>query len=122
MKLIFKTILIVALLQSSVLVEARKLKFNAEVLGTLVQDGAFGDCMVKISPSPDALGLACSADYVTLSCSGDLNSKANANAKLASAQLALVTNTYLTVLVVDGRLHNGYCFADRVENTNTSVP
>ena len=102
---------------------ADKATFKATVLRTLVTaetnsngSAKFGGCMAYLSVSPQKSGLNCPAgSWVTMSCSGNLTSKANAMRLFDSAQLAFVTNKTVSVTVDDSKKHNGWCFAARID-------
>ena len=42
--------------------------FKADVTKTMIHEGQFGNCMAKLKPSPDQVGLDCKKDWVTFSC------------------------------------------------------
>ena len=85
------------------------------VRSLLVQEGRFGDCMALISPSPDSSLATCKTDWVTFSCSGDFNSRSGGQNKFNQAQLAMVTGNRVLVVIEDTKLHNGYCWANRID-------
>ena len=90
--------------------------YRATVTRTAIHEKSFGVCMAIVSPSPSTKGLNCKPDWVTFSCSGDFNSKEIGQQKLSAAQLALVTGDPVSIVVVDTRKHNGYCYAKRIDN------
>jgi hypothetical protein len=91
--------------------------YTASVTKTRVQNDNFGGCMAALAPSPSTIaGVACKAVWATMSCSGDFNSPAEGQQKLAAAQLALVTGNKIAVLIDDSKKHNGYCFIRRIDN------
>lgn len=83
---------------------------------TLVQDNAFGLCMALITPGPETVLPSCQGGWVTFSCSGDFNSKSAGNLKFQSAQIALLTGKNVAAIIDDTKKHNGYCFAQRIDN------
>jgi hypothetical protein len=90
--------------------------YEATVTRTAVHESNFGVCMAKVSPSPSDEGLNCKPDWVSFSCSGDFNSKEIGQQKLSAAQLALMTGDLVKINVDDTRKHNGYCYAQRIDN------
>lgn len=90
--------------------------YNANVERILTDSENFGGCMAFVNPSPSDEGLDCSASWITFSCTGDFNSKSDAQSKVSAAQLALVTRGRVGIRVEDDRKHNGYCFARRIDN------
>ncbi|MEP6388491.1 MAG: hypothetical protein ABJ056_01095 [Halioglobus sp.] len=90
--------------------------YSATVTKTLVDDVAYGSCMALVSPFPETKGLDCKAGWVSFSCSGDFNSKEIGYQKLEAAQLAMMTGTKVGIRVDDSKKHNGYCFAQRIDN------
>ncbi|MEP6358191.1 MAG: hypothetical protein ABJ084_03910 [Halioglobus sp.] len=72
--------------------------------------------MAVVSPNPQAKGLDCKANWVSFSCSGDFNSKEIGYQKLEAAQLAMMTGTMVSIRIDDSKKHNGYCFAQRIDN------
>lgn len=91
------------------------------ITGMLTDDTAYGGCMARVSPSPASLGLNCAADYVSFSCTGDFNAKNIGQTKFQAAQLAFVTSKKLYIALDDTKLHNGYCYSNRVDNVQTAA-
>ena len=90
--------------------------WNATVDRILTDSENFGQCMAVTTPSAADRGLDCAAYWVTFSCDGTFNSKSIGATKYSSAQLAYVTDGRINVTVDDTRKHNGYCFAQRIDN------
>ncbi|MEP4145603.1 MAG: hypothetical protein ABJL54_00200 [Halioglobus sp.] len=111
-----KKILSIAALMVAVPAMGAQEWHQANVTRTLIQDGAWGTCMAMISPSLSATGLNCKPDWVSFSCSGHYNSPEVGGDKMEAAQLSLITESQVIVLVNDAKKHNGYCFAERVDN------
>lgn len=90
----------------------RKIK-NVSVEKIMLHDTKFGQCMVYLSQKPT--GLACN-QWTTLDCGAQLtgSSKASANRKLNTFQIAKITDGTVTVVINDGQKINGYCFAEQV--------
>ena len=86
------------------------------VTRTLIDGRFYGGCMAKIVPGPETIGIECSPEYVTFSCSGDFNTKEVGNRKFSGAQLSLVSQGRVSVRVDDTKKHNGYCYARRLDN------
>ena len=77
----------------------------------------YGECMALVNPGPESIsGPSCSPYWVTFSCSGDFNSKSAGSNKFQSAQLGLITGKNVRILFDDTKKHNGYCFAQRIDN------
>ena len=97
--------------------QAAEARMSAEVVRTLAaEDGRYGGCMAQLGESiAEATGLDCPGRWVTFGCSGELVSKAEARRLYDAAQLAFVSGRRAMVLVDDGRKHDGYCFASRID-------
>ena len=90
---------------------------TGKVIRILQNDGqSFGGCMVQFDRQVSSVGLDCLKDFVTFSCSGDFMNKADASRLFESAQLAMILDKFVTVQVTDQRKHNGFCFANRIDN------
>lgn len=87
----------------------------SKVTTILIDDVRYGGCMAALETAPSTSGVDCADPWVTFSCTGDFNSKSQSQTKLSSAQLALVTQKTLYVVVDDTKKHNGFCFASRVD-------
>ena len=89
---------------------------NAEIERTLVSDeGRFGGCMVRLNKELADFGLNCPSSWVSFSCSGEFTTKDVAHRMFDSAQMAFALGYRVTVLVDDTKLHNGYCYANRID-------
>ena len=108
-------IALLSLMANAALGEVRY--FKADVVKTMIHEQEFGQCMAMIKPSPEQNGLDCKKGWVTFSCSGDFNLAETGFQKLAAAQLALLSGDPVFVQVDDYRKHNGYCYAQRIDNT-----
>ena len=83
----------------------------------LVDNVNYGECMALVNPGPQTItGTSCNPYWVTFSCSGDFNSKTAGSNKFSSAQLALITAKNVRIQFDDTKKHNGYCFAQRIDN------
>ena len=110
----------------------------AEVEAVLVDDVAYGGCMIALKPTPvTATGGVCTTNWVSLNCKAldptdfgfdaaaagyTVPTKSDGANKLAAAQLALVTGTQLYVVVNDAVRFNSRCVATRLQNTTTANP
>lgn len=90
--------------------------WNATVDRILTDSENFGQCMAVTVPSAAERGLDCEAYWVTFSCDGTFNSKSVGTTKYSAAQLAYVTGGRINVTADDTKKHNGYCFAQRIDN------
>lgn len=96
-------------------VAADSVRVTAFVERTLVtEDETFGGCMAALSEDPAEDLPACKASWVTFSCDGTYTDPVRAYRMLDQAQLALATGMKVLVLVTDAKMHNGYCFASRI--------
>lgn len=86
------------------------------VVETLVMEKDYGGCMAKLETPPGSNGLDCPSSWVSFSCTGDFNSPEVGYKKLESAQLALMTETQVKLVIDDAKKHNGFCFAHRIGN------
>ena len=90
---------------------------NANVIRILTNSGSFyGGCMIELDIDLASTGLNCTGSWVTFSCSGDFNSAQDAKRNFEMAQLAFAMQKPITVRVLDDQMHNGWCFANRVES------
>ena len=87
----------------------------ASVTQVLVDDAAYGGCMVRISPSPSTELGTCGADFITLDCDGAFTTSKQSQRKLDSSNLSLVTGNRMAVYFTDTKKHNGYCLATRID-------
>ena len=88
---------------------------TAIVESLVTSEGVFGACMVRLKDDiTDATGLNCNDRWVSLSCSGDFNSVADASRLLNIAQMAQALTKRVIVRVDDSKKHNGYCVATRI--------
>ena len=89
--------------------------FAAKVLGVLIDSANFGGCMAFLSVSPTSTLPGCGANWVSFSCTGDFTDTVRAYRMLDQAQLALATQKNAGFSIDDTKLHNGYCFANRID-------
>jgi len=82
----------------------------------LTTDGRnFGGCMAFLSANPQNALPRCAWGWVSFSCSGDYTQPAFGFRMLDQAQLALAGGKFVQVHIDDTRLHDGYCFAYRID-------
>lgn len=77
-------------------------------------DDRWGGCMVLISVNPQSVVPTCSS-WLTFSCSGDFTEPVQAYRMVDQAQLALAAGKQVQVWFQDDKIHNGYCFANRID-------
>ena len=95
---------------------------SGSVTRTLVDGNNYGHCMAYIDSVSLVQANNCVLPgWVTFSCSGDYNSKSTGNTLFQSAQLAFVSNKAVVAHIDDSRKHNGYCYAYRIDVTDSSV-
>jgi hypothetical protein len=88
----------------------------ANVDRVLVQgDATFGGCMAALSVNPQSVLPNCQASWVSFSCTGDFTDPIRAYRMVDIAELALATGKQVQVWFRDDMLHNGYCFAARID-------
>jgi hypothetical protein len=80
---------------------------------TLSDSNNYGKCMIR-SPS-FAPVIDCLGEWVSLSCSGDFNSKEDARRMWDSAQLAVALDLNVELYLVDTEKQNGYCVVKRLD-------
>jgi hypothetical protein len=91
--------------------------WRAQVTNTLVDSSFYGGCMAMVTPGPEIQTGNCGAQWVTFSCTGEYNPKDVGNQKFTAAQLSLVMGTSVLLVATDEQTHNGYCFAQRIDNS-----
>jgi len=94
---------------------------ESSVSAILIDSELYGGCMAKVSPGPETILSSCNSGYVSFSCDGTFNSRAEGEKMLAGAQLAYVSGKPLLLVVDDSKRHNSYCVARRVDNV-TATP
>ena len=87
------------------------------VTGVLTDDTNYGGCMARVDPAPNTYGsVTCQGAYITFSCACTHTTKSDSQTKYSAAQLAFVTGGRLFVILDDSKKHNGFCYAQRVDN------
>ena len=97
---------------------AATMRIETEIVRTLsADDGTFGGCMALLTVSPVTEGLECgrSSRWVTFDCAGEYVSKSSAARMFDAAQMALMTERPVMVVVDDARQHGGFCLAERID-------
>lgn len=88
---------------------------EAKVTQTLIMDENYGDCMIHLDINISEVGLDCPGKWVSLSCSGDFNTKATASRMYDLALMTGAMGKKVTLRVTDSKKHNGYCVANRLD-------
>jgi hypothetical protein len=89
---------------------------NATIEKTLIEDDNFGGCMIYLDKSVADSGLACPNSWVSFDCDGFFGTKANAQRKFDSAQMAFALDKKVSLRVDDSRRYNEkYCVAVRID-------
>ena len=78
-------------------------------------DDRWGGCMAELSVDPQTVLSSCGSAWVTFSCSGHFTNSVRAYRMVDAAELALATGKNVTVYFQDDKMHNGYCFANRID-------
>ena len=91
---------------------------GATIKRTLIQEDAFGGCMILVNKTIADAGLSCPSRFVSFSCDGTFSSKVNAQNMLDSAQMAFALNKKVNLQIDDSKKHNSYCVAVRIDVTN----
>jgi hypothetical protein len=90
--------------------------FEAFIEKTLVTgDSTYGGCMALLSRRVEGKLPGCRGAWVSFSCDGTYTDPVRAYRMLDQAQLALATGMRVLVVVDDTKVHNGYCFATRID-------
>jgi hypothetical protein len=89
---------------------------NATIQRTLIQEGAFGGCMIQLDKSIAEAGLNCpAANWVSLDCDAIFGSIGSTQRIFDSAQMAFALEKLVHVRVDDSKKHNGFCVAVRFD-------
>lgn len=94
----------------------------SRVISSEPGDTSLGECAAVTSPGPQSTGLNCGNNFVTFDCKGQYGSKSSGSVRYSNAQLAMVTDKYMRIIVDDSRKHNGYCLAVRADATTLDTP
>lgn len=97
-----------------------------EVLTTTELDNsgkvAYGGCAAALSPTPGATVPGCAGRWVSFDCAGEVGSKSAGTTKFSAAQLGLVADKVVYVVVDPTTLFNGsHCYVERINNTTLDV-
>lgn len=89
---------------------------TAKVNSVLINaDDTWGGCMAYLSVSPSTVLPRCAEGWVTFGCSGQFADPVRGYRMLDVAELALATGRSVNVWVRDDMMHDGSCFAHRIE-------
>ena len=93
-------------------------QYKTPILGVTTSTNGFNGGMVKVNPVP--LELYCTNrsnhTFLTLDCDGEWVSRGDAANNLKQAQIAMLTNKQVNVVVTDSRAiePQGYCLATQL--------
>ena len=93
-------------------------QYRTPILGITTSTNGFNGCMIKVNPVPNTLYCTNRSNYtfLTLDCSGEWVSRADAANNLKMAQIAMLTNKQVNVVVNDRFAiePQGYCLAQQL--------
>jgi hypothetical protein len=78
-------------------------------------DTTYGGCMAKLSVNPATVLPLCGGGWVSFTCTGDYTDAVRGYRMFDQAQLALAADKQASVTFTDDKVHNGYCFATRID-------
>ena len=92
-------------------------ELDTRVTRILQSETDYGGCMVRVSPAPSTVAEKnCPGNFVSFDCNGQYRASKIGNAMLQTAQLALVADKQLKIILDDSRKVNEYyCIATRVD-------
>lgn len=97
---------------------AAVVQYTTKVLGITTSANGFNGCMVKVEPVPETVYCTNRSNhsFVTLDCSGQWVAKGDAANNLKQAQIALLTNKSVKIVVNDRFTiePQGYCLAQQL--------
>jgi len=97
---------------------AAVVQYTTPILGITTSANGFNGCMVKVNPVPQTVYCTNRSDhsFVTLDCSGRWVRKGDAANNLKLAQIALLTNKSVKIVVNDRFTiePQGYCLAQQL--------
>lgn len=95
-----------------------------EIFTTVEVDGggdvAYGGCAAKVDPAIGIPPAGCHNRWVSFDCAGAFISKADGRNNYSGAQLALVTDTQVYLVVNTTRTLGGYCLVERINNSTVN--
>ena len=101
--------------------------FNAKVQRILTDDVLFGGCMALLDRSGTSAtsgAIDCPQRWVAMDCDASIletSTKSKGANKLSAAQLAMITETWVTVYLTDTpKAEEAYCVAIRIDNFGPS--
>ena len=93
-------------------------QYRTEILGITTSANGFNGCMIKVAPVPNTLYCTNRTNhtFLTIDCSGQWVSRASAANNLKMAQIAMLTNKQVNVVVNDRYTiePQGYCLAQQL--------
>jgi hypothetical protein len=93
-------------------------QYRTPILGITTSANGFNGCMIKVNPAPGTLYCTNRSNhtFLTLDCSGEWVSRADASNNLKMAQIAMLTNKQVNVVVNDRYTiePQGYCLAQQL--------
>lgn len=93
-------------------------QYKTGILGITTSTNGFNGCMIKVKPVPSTLYCTNRSNhtFLTLDCDGEWVSRADAQNNLKQAQIAMLTNKQVNVVVTDSRAiePQGYCLATQL--------
>ena len=109
---------LVALLTVSDRAHGAARQYKTPILGITTSANGFNGCMVKVEPVPVSLYCTNRSDhtFLTLDCDGEWVSRADAQNNLKQAQIALIANKQVNIVVNDRFAiePQGYCLAQQL--------
>lgn len=100
---------------------AATVNLQTTIVRTLVADeGRWGGCMALTSTVLATVGLDCPGQWVTFSCAGPVGGQVFTTKDIAyrmfeSAQLSMVLDKRVVLMVTDEKRHSGVCYANRID-------
>ena len=93
-------------------------QYKTGILGVTTSTNGFNGCMIKVAPVPNTLYCTNRSGhtFLTLDCDGEWVGRADAQNNLKQAQIALLTNKQVNVVVNDRFAiePQGYCLAQQL--------
>ncbi len=112
-----------ALLLAPALATADVARLEAYVTRTQISDaGRWGGCMAMLDREVAETGLDCPLRWVSFSCTGDFTSQNTAYRMMETAQIAQLSNQFVSLYVDDSKKHNGICYANRIVSPGFGSP
>jgi hypothetical protein len=97
-------------------------QYTTPIMGITTSANGFNGCMVKVKPVPNTLYCTNRSNhtFLTLDCSGEWVSRSDASNNLKMAQIAMLANRQVKVVVNDrfSIEPQGYCLAQQLTVAN----